>query len=308
MDKLGLRDELVPFLGRGVRGAVLSFWEPALATMAFVFFSMFANRSLGAFEIVFGLYFGFLVLFALRTFVHSKKSWAVLAVFAILTALLLVGGFFGAYAEALRGLLGIASPGDPCASHGNDLGVWFGCTFGVGLVEESFKALPLLAAVGLTLWIARTRAGFAHRAAPFSLATPADGLVLGCTVGIAFTLIETLGQYVPQAASQDGIAMGLATELVRLPSTFFGHVAWTAYLGFALGEAVGERDRGRRITIAILAFAIVAMLHGTWDAFNDNLFVLAPIAALSIAMLYGAAISARRGTDPSEPEPQLAAA
>jgi RsiW-degrading membrane proteinase PrsW (M82 family) len=65
-------------------------------------------------------------------------------------------------------------------------------------------------------------------------------------------------------------------------------------LGFGLGEALLERNRLRSIAIPIAAFLIVAALHGAWDAFNDNIFVLTPIALVSMAIFYSSALTVRR--------------
>jgi RsiW-degrading membrane proteinase PrsW (M82 family) len=292
MSDLPVRDEIAPFLERDVRRAVVSMWEPAFATLAFVFFPMFAPRTIAAIEWDFGLYFGFLVLFALRAYVHSRKSWPTILFFALFTAALLVFGFFDVYASLLRGIFGLGTA-DPCRSTPHDLAIFPGCTVGVGMVEESFKALPLLAALALGALVWR-RAPGPKLFRALSLRAPGDGLVLGCAVGVAFTLIETILQYVSDATHHQGDAFGLAAELIRLPSTFFGHVAWTAYFGFVLGEALLERNRIRSVAIPCAAFLIVAALHGAWDAFNDNIFVLTPIALVSMAIFYSAAVTVRR--------------
>jgi RsiW-degrading membrane proteinase PrsW (M82 family) len=288
MSDLPVRDEIAPFLERDVRRAVVSMWEPAFATLAFVFFPMFAPRTIAAIE----WDFGFLVLFALRAYVHSRKSWPTILFFALFTAALLVLGFFDAYASILRGIFGLGTA-DPCRTTPHDLAIFPGCTAGVGMVEESFKALPLVAALALGALVRRRPPGPKLFRA-LSLRTPGDGLVLGCAVGVAFTLIETILQYVSDATHHQGDAFGLAAELVRLPSTFFGHVAWTAYLGFVLGEALLEHNRIRSIAIPCAAFLIVAALHGAWDAFNDNIFALTPIALVSMAIFYSAAVTVRR--------------
>jgi hypothetical protein len=86
MSDTRVRDEIAPFLESDVRRAVVSMWEPAFATLAFVFFPMFAPRSIAAVEWDFGLYFGFLVLFALRAYVHSRKNWPTILLFGLTTS------------------------------------------------------------------------------------------------------------------------------------------------------------------------------------------------------------------------------
>lgn len=128
-----------------------------------------------------------------------------------------------------------------------------GTFIGVGLIEESAKAIVLVAAAR----------GLATR-------LPRDGVVLGATVGAGFAAFESSGYALKaflENVDEHAVLNIVGTEAVRAISAPFGHIMWTALLGGALFAA--SRDGRFHFTRPVaLTFAGVVALHAAWDASN----------------------------------------
>ena len=98
-------------------------------------------------------------------------------------------------------------------------------------MEELLKALPVLGAMLLgnllkNPW--RDRVGVWE---------PLDGILLGSASAVGFTLLETLGQHVPniiqnvtlQAGSDAGQLVGLQLLIPRILGLAAGHMAYSGY-------------------------------------------------------------------------------
>ena len=129
----------------------------------------------------------------------------------------------------------------------------YGTFFGVGVIEESAKAIVLIA-------VART----------VPVHDPREGMILGATVGAGFAAFETSGYALKaflENADDHGVLNIVGTEAVRAVSAPFGHIMWTAILGGALFAAwAGRRPNStRRLWLTFLG---VVVLHAMWDASN----------------------------------------
>jgi protease PrsW len=122
----------------------------------------------------------------------------------------------------------------------------------VGLIEEAVK----LAA----LWL------LARRLPRYSMR---DGIVLGAAVGFGFAAFESAGYAFNALFTQSGLSLLnlVEAEVLRGILAPVGHGLWTAILGGAL-FAAAARHRGRlRLSGALVGwYALVALLHGLWDA------------------------------------------
>jgi RsiW-degrading membrane proteinase PrsW (M82 family) len=122
---------------------------------------------------------------------------------------------------------------------------------GVGLIEEAVK----LAALWL---IARRLPRYTMR----------DGIVLGAAVGFGFAALESAGYAFNALFTPNGLSLLnlVESEGLRGVLTPLGHGLWTAILGGAL-FATAARHRQPRPTVGLLGwYALVALLHGFWDA------------------------------------------
>ncbi len=144
-----------------------------------------------------------------------------------------------------------------------------GLVLGVGIREEAFKLVPLLAMVVLR------RA----RGEPLELR---QGLFLGAICGVAFAATENL-QYLAQFEAHDRIAhrLGVFSDeslqgtMNRLLLTPFVHGAWSGIAGYFL--VWGEREPRARWTFRLAGVGGAAVLHGVYD-----LTSVAPVLALVV--------------------------
>jgi len=123
---------------------------------------------------------------------------------------------------------------------------------GVGLIEEAVK----LAA----LWL------LARRLPRY---TTRDGIVLGAAVGFGFAAFESAGYAFNALFTSSGLSLPnlVETEVLRGILAPVGHGLWTAILGGALFGAAARRGGRLRLRGGVLGwYALVALLHGLWDA------------------------------------------
>ncbi|MGE5764169.1 MAG: PrsW family glutamic-type intramembrane protease [Mycobacterium leprae] len=152
---------------------------------------------------------------------------------------------------------------------------------GIGIIEEGAK---LLLPVAVLLLVPGLRA--------------ADGLVLGVTVGMGFAALETLG-YAFVALLTDGGRIGPVQHLLlfRGVASPAGHAAWTGFACAALFTAHAARPRLRARLRAWLrfasVFALAVVLHALWDGTSSPVGY-ATLAAVSLTLLLGAVVAARR--------------
>jgi RsiW-degrading membrane proteinase PrsW (M82 family) len=166
--------------------------------------------------------------------------------------------------------------------------------FGAGLMEELLKALPVLAAMILGNLL---RNPWRERVGVWE---PLDGILLGSASAVGFTLLETLGQYVPniihnvtlQAGTDAGELVGLQLLIPRILGSVAGHMAYSGYLGYFIGlSALKPKKRWQILGVGYLS---AAALHALWNASGSaSVLLLAVVGVLSYAFLVAAILKAR---------------
>lgn len=166
--------------------------------------------------------------------------------------------------------------------------------FGAGLMEELLKALPIMGAflIGKILpspW--RERVGVWE---------PLDGILLGTASAVGFTLLETLGQYVPaitqnvaqQAGEGAGLLAGFQLLIPRILGSLPGHMAYSGYLGYFVGLAVLKPRRTWQILL--VGYLTASSLHALWNAAGIiNGLLLIIVGVIAYAFLMAAILKAR---------------
>ncbi|HEY9601863.1 MAG TPA: PrsW family glutamic-type intramembrane protease, partial [Allocoleopsis sp.] len=129
---------------------------------------------------------------------------------------------------------------------------------------------------------------------------PLDGILLGTASAVGFTLLETLGQYVPeiindatlQAGVGDSQLLGLQLLIPRVLGSVAGHMAYSGYFGYFIGLSVLKPSSC--VPTLIIGYLCAAILHALWNATGFvSPILLAVVGTLSYALLAAAILKAR---------------
>jgi protease PrsW len=121
---------------------------------------------------------------------------------------------------------------------------------GAPLIEETFKGIAVLAVLV-----------FARHEIDSTL----DGLVYGALVGVGFAMTENI-LYFGQAYLEGGLGEFGLLVLGRAVLGGFGHPAYTAITGAAIGWSRGRYGRGlARALVPILGWSAAVALHIAWN-------------------------------------------
>jgi RsiW-degrading membrane proteinase PrsW (M82 family) len=290
--------QLVPILSTGKDLRRKAFLIPGIVTVAVVV-SMFATiGNFFAFAGLLALYLALGGFYVIYQMCGKSKPWWVLLASAIITILLLLTPpVFRIFVFVFRGVL----PGNVELAQGRGfLANLVAHFFGAGMLEELFKALPILFfyIVG-----SRLRSPLRERIGVWE---PLDGILLGAASAAGFTLLETLGQYVPNLVAQvarqsgqgAGLFIGLQLLIPRVLGSVAGHMAYSGYFGYFIGLSILKPKNAW--VILPIGYLTASALHGFWNASasfstnqNTSLIVSAIVGILSYAFLTAAILKAR---------------
>jgi RsiW-degrading membrane proteinase PrsW (M82 family) len=145
----------------------------------------------------------------------------------------------------------------------------FGFVCGVGVLEESAKALPIW-------WL------YVHSKNEDKLSTI---VFLGCVSGFAFGIAEAARYSISYAFGLKNGSMGfggyLLAQMTRLITLPLLHAVWAGISAYFVALASVNRHVGKGLLLAGLV--ITATLHGCYDTFSSSLIGVG-IAVLSILM------------------------
>ncbi len=244
------------------------------------------------FNLILAAYLAIACYYFVYSLCGKSKPWWVLVLTASVTGLVLRSPLLPLFSFVFRELL----PGAVKVQDGSLVAFpvrLIQMFFGAGLMEELIKALPLLI---LLLFSRRGSRGQSR----WGIVEPLDGILLGTASAIGFTMIETLGQYVPsiiqntqlQAGGELSQLQGLQLLIPRLLGSISGHMAYSGYFGYFIGLAV-LRPKQRWIILGV-GYVTAAGLHALWNTMGGvSPILLAIVGMLSYAFLATAIVKAR---------------
>ena len=284
--------QLFPIISTGRDLTKKGFLVPAIVTVSCVVLMFAAVGEPVMFNLLLAAYLAGAAYYFVYQLCGKQKPWWVLTTSAIITILILISPLLGVFIIVFRGILPGSLPTDAeSVTFPNLLVRMF---FGAGLMEELLKALPVLLAYFLG-----SRLSFPWRER-IGVWEPLDGILLGAASAVGFTLLETLGQYVPemvnnvtlQAGEGAGQLVGLQLLIPRVLGSVAGHMAYSGYLGYFIGLSVLKPSK--RWRILGVGYLSAAGLHALWNSIGFfNGLLLAVVGVMSYAFLAAAILKAR---------------
>jgi RsiW-degrading membrane proteinase PrsW (M82 family) len=284
--------QLFPIISTGKDLTRKAYLVPGILTVVFVVLMFATVGNPQANQLIVGSYIAFAAYYFVYQLCGKQKPWWVLLAMGLSTALILLSPVLDFLIFVFRVILPGSLPSSQESITFTELLVRM--FFGAGLMEELLKALPVLGAyfIGNSLpspW--RERIGVWE---------PLDGILLGTASAVGFTLLETLGQYVPvitqNVTQQDGIGagqlVGLQLLIPRILGSVAGHMAYSGYLGYFIGLAVLKPLMSWQILS--VGYLSASALHALWNATGSiNALLLVVVGVLSYAFLMAAILKAR---------------
>lgn len=285
--------QLFPIVSTGRDLTQKAYLAPIIITIGFVVSLFIAvgqpvlfNRLLAGYIALAGYYF-------IYRLCGKRKPWWVIVLTAMATYFLLRSPVLSLFAIVFREVL----PGAPPNSGEiiNPIVLLVRMFFGAGLMEELLKVIPLviLFVIGRFLpapWNDRV-----------GVWEPLDGILLGAASAVGFTLLETLGQYVPAMIQATSLQLGdgwnqlhgLQVLIPRLIGSISGHMAYSGYFGYFIGLSV---LKPRQSGVILLTGCVTASgLHALWNVMGSvSEILLALVGMISYAFLAAAILKARR--------------
>lgn len=285
--------QLLPILSTGLEIRRKAYILPAVVTIVTVVALFFVVGNPAWFNGILATYLGLAAYYRIYQLCGKQKAWWILVLMGLTTIALIQSPIFVLFVKVFRQIL----PGQVTPGSVSLLNMFFGA----GLMEELLKALPLFVLAFISL-------GRSNRWRDrYGIREPLDGILLGTASAMGFTLLETMGQYVPgivqttYALGTDASqAQGLQILIARLLGSVAGHMAYSGYFGYAIGLAILKPHRAG-LTI-LVGYLTASLLHTMWNSVGGlpliGPFALAAIGLLSYALL-GAAILKARSLSPS---------
>jgi RsiW-degrading membrane proteinase PrsW (M82 family) len=246
-----------------------------------------------AFNFFLAAYIGGMAFYFVYRMCGKVKPWWVMVGAGLITAFLLVTPFSWPFFFIFRRILPGNLPDD--LDGVNIIQLFIGMFFGAGLMEELLKMVPVFI---FMLWGNRLRSPSRER---IGVREPLDGILLGAASAVGFTLIETLGQYVPNLVQEatsrvgegSGELLGLQLLIPRVLGSVAGHMAYSGYMGYFVGlSALKPKKRWHILGIGWLTSSL---LHALWNSVGGfGKIVQALIGVASYVFLMAAILQARK--------------
>ncbi|NDJ19904.1 PrsW family glutamic-type intramembrane protease [Myxacorys almedinensis] len=284
--------QLFPILSTGRDLTRKAFLAPSMITIGFVVAMFLAVGHAVMFNLLIAGYLAIAAYYFVYQLCGKHKPWWVAGGAAFATIALLRSPILPLSIVLFRQIL----PGQvPDSGESiNFLVLLIRMFFGAGLMEELLKALPLLGFFLLGRFLPLPWSRWV------GIWEPLDGILLGVASAVGFTLLETLGQYVPDAIQNTTLQageglnqlVGLQLLIPRLLGSISGHMAYSGYFGYFIGLSVLKPKQSP--VILTIGYLAAACLHALWNAMGIvSPVILALVGILSYACLAAAILKAR---------------
>jgi RsiW-degrading membrane proteinase PrsW (M82 family) len=235
----------------------------ALFPLSLTFFAATAQLQFENIAFLFGIYFALMwgaVLYFMLMPKLALTRIAQVGVFTMVAGIALVLAI-----QQVPGVSSLYSATDSASIAGKLVGF----VFGVGVLEESAKALPIW-------WL------YAHQNKEDSLSTI---VFLGCISGFAFGVAEAARYSITYALNLQsgnvGFGSYLIAQMTRLITLPLLHAIWAGIFAYFIALASANRQLSKGLLLAGLVIA--ASLHGLYDTFSDSMIGVA-VALISMVI------------------------
>jgi len=158
---------------------------------------------------------------------------------------------------------------------------FIGHFIGAGLMEELFKVIPVFVFV-----IFKNKFNHLHLSGLSNgKVSPVLTMLIGVSSAVGFIFHETIFDYVPRFAAEQGEIIGLALLIPRFISGIAGHVGFSGIFSYYIGLAYYYKNFNPMLLI--IGWVLASILHGLWNA-SPNLIISSSIAiaTFTIFMIY----------------------
>jgi RsiW-degrading membrane proteinase PrsW (M82 family) len=292
--------QLIPILSTGKDLKNKAFLIPAIITVLCVISMFMTIGNFKAFAALLAFYLAGAAFFVVYRLCGKRKPWWLLLLAAFMTVVTIISPLFQLFVLVFRGIL----PGRvfDLPSNAGFMSHLIANFFGAGMLEELLKSIPVFICYGLGLLLAKSPR-WRER---LGVCEPLDGILIGTASAVGFTLLETLGQYVPEIVSEvaqsDGKGaayfVGLQLLIPRILGAVAGHMAYSGYFGYFIGLSALKPQKWW--LILPIGYLTSSIMHGFWNASASlagskimSFSVLAIVGILSYAFLAAAILKAR---------------
>lgn len=284
--------QLFPIASTGKDLRNKAYLIPGVLTVLFVVSMFAAVGEPRVYNFLIAAYISGIAYYYIYQLCGKPKSWFVLLASALTTSIILISPLLTLFIILFREILPGTVPESDIPV--NFLVLLINMFFGAGLMEELLKALPILGAYLFGRLFSSPWRG------RLGVEEPLDGILLGTASAVGFTLLETLGQYVPSIIDDitlqagDGAAelAGLHLLIPRILGSVAGHMAYSGYLGYFVGLSVLKPKKGWQILL--VGYLTASFLHALWNASGYySSLLLALVGVTSYAFLTAAILKAR---------------
>jgi RsiW-degrading membrane proteinase PrsW (M82 family) len=236
----------------------------AFALFPLVLIISFGNQDieLGNAAWAFGVYFSLMWFIMLRFFMRPGR----IAV-SVLTKVSLFTVFIGIGLVLLLQGMPIVRGVYQNISSANLLLRWFSFTFGVGVLEEAVKALPVF------LFVYKRNEDYPP--ITFAFAGVISGLAFGVAEAVSYSYLYAHSL----VRGSFGLGSYIVIQLLRLITLPLLHACFSSIVGYFIGLASLHQTAPR--ALMLIGLAVAAVLHGAYNTFSNG-WLGVGVAALTL--------------------------